>query len=285
MTEQTNTNQINDEEHKLGFIIPSYCATELHFRQLNRCIDSIRKHYQHNKIIIINDYSKFDIETHYQNDKNIIVVKSLNKGGADMQTFKIFMEYDLFDKAVIMQDSMMLENKLVNTESVENIKFLWHFTNHVPHWDIIPEPRTEYNIKNGIVMHTDLIRDKIKNDFSSNTEFSQFSFDKLIKKNEWVGCFGCLCIISKKFLIQMNSKVNFIDTFVKYTDNRDRRAAESIFALICHFVLRDDKFYESYDGLYYDGVHANPYVNVPTGYDGLLYCCRKFYFSKVSFNR
>ena len=92
--------------------------------QLKRCIDSIRKYYSTNKIIIIDDHSLFNFSDIFAKDYNIFLKKSINKGGADMQTFKIFLDTSLFQTTLIMQDSMILENKLVEIDKINDIKFL-----------------------------------------------------------------------------------------------------------------------------------------------------------------
>lgn len=275
---------IDNFEKQFGFIVPSYCANEIHLRQLLRCIKSIRQYYLTNKIIIIDDYSNFNLKEYFDDD-NIIIKLSLNKGSADMQTFKIFLENYLFDKAIIMQDSFILENELININDIIDVKFLWHFTNHKHHWDIILEPRDDFNINNNIVSHTDLIKFNIKKDFAKYPNFCDYALYNLDNKYNWVGCFGCLCVISKNCLIHMNKTLNFVDKFVNCTSNRDRRSAESIFSLICHFIFRERNFFDSVDGLYYDGINTNSYNNIETGFDNLKYCCKNFYFSKISFNR
>ena len=103
-----------------------------------------------------------------------------------------------------------------------------------------------------------------------------------------VWLFGSLCIIDKKTLITLNKNINFIDKFINSTSNRDRRANESIFSLICHFYFPEINFENSYDCLYFDG-HDNGgvrnMIDKDTGFDNLKWCAVHNYFSKVSFNR
>ncbi len=49
---------------EVGFIIPSFCKTEEDLKVCKFCIDSIRKFYPNNKIIIIDDYSYINIKMH-----------------------------------------------------------------------------------------------------------------------------------------------------------------------------------------------------------------------------
>lgn len=273
-----------------GFIIPTCVRSEIHFNQLKRCVSSIQNFHKDKKIILIDDsnenYSD-NIKDYYQSNSNILVKKSLKKGSADQQVFKVLLNTKLFEKAILMQDSMILNKKLEGIEDID-LKFIWHFTNHRVHWDLIQEPKTEYNIKNNINSHTDLIYHNVSRDYKDNESFQKYIFYKLKNKNEWCGCFGSLCILSKKKLELINNRVNFIDKFINSINNRDRRVNESIFSLICHYSMPNYNFEESYDGLYYDGFKyggKSELVNKPTNFDNLKWCSVHNYFSKISFNR
>jgi hypothetical protein len=273
-----------------GFIIPICIKNNIHFNQLKRCLRSIRTFYENIKIILIDDsniqYTKL-IEEYSKLDNNIVIKKSFKNGSADQQMFKVFLETELFEKAIFIQDSMILNKKLEDINDID-IKFIWHFTNHRIHWDLIKEPDTEYNIKNNIKSHTDLIMHNLLRDYNDNNEFQNYAVNKLKNKNEWCGCFGSLCIINKKSLIFLNNKINFIDKFINSTSNRDRRVNESIFALICHFSFPEINFEKSYDDLHYDGYNHggdSNMINKNTGFDNLKWFAVHSYFNKVSFNR
>jgi hypothetical protein len=125
-------------------------------------------------------------------------------------------------------------------------------------------------------------------DYNDNNKFQNYAVNKLKNKNEWCGCFGSLCIIDKKTLKFLNNNISFIDKFINYTSNRDRRVNESIFSLICHFSFSEINFEKSYDDLYYDGYkHGGNFqlIDKPTGFDNLKWCAVHNYLSKVSFNR
>ena len=269
-----------------GFIIPVFCKNDIHLNQLLRCINSIQKYHPSNKIILIDDSDeKYNLNNLISYKENLIILKSILKGSADQQMFKILSETTLFEKAIFIQDSMILNKKLENIDKIDNITFLWHFTNHILHWDVIEEPKTQFNIENKINNHTDLIKHKLIKDYNKNKDFLNFSLNNLFNKNNWCGCFGNLCIITKKELQYINNIVPFIDIFTTYTSNRDRRVNESIFSLICHFCYPNKKFNQSYDGLYYDGYNVNIYSNTSYNFDNLKLCCKNEYISKISFNR
>lgn len=272
-----------------GFIIPTCCREDIHLRQLLRCISSIRKYYPNKDIILINDSNdNYNIVNEFVNDTNIHIIKSYNKGSADQQIFKVLLKTDLFNKAVFMQDSMLLNKKLEGIDEILDIKFIWHFTNHRVHWNIIKEPITQFNKNNNIISHTDLIRYHILTNYNDNKDFQKFALNKLQKMNEWCGSIGSCCIITKSALTYMNNYVNFIDKFIDYNSNRLRRVNESVFPLICYYCYQNIKFEDSYDGLYYDGMNHGGVThlrNKPTEFDNLQWCAVHEFFSKISFNR
>jgi hypothetical protein len=268
------------------FVISTCIYNDLHLNQLLRCINSIRFYYETILIILINDSDDtFNINELFKHDTNIIIIDSLLKGSADQQVFKIIINNDSIDTAIIIQDSMILNKPLDNIDKITEIQFLWHFTNHIYDWDKIEEPHTDYNVRHSIITHTDLIKHQLCIDYNDNPEFLNFALNALNNKESWCGCIGNVSIINRNALIYINNKVNFIDKFIKYDTNRLRRVNESIYPLICHYVFPKINFHNSYDGLYYDGITCNYASNTPTGFDNLVWCCKNPYISKISFGR
>lgn len=270
------------------FIVPTCLKSIYHITQLLRCIDSIRKYYNVN-IYLIND-SNDDYEYFFnflsKNIKNIFVYKSLINGSADQQVFKYILDNNFNETHfVIFQDSMLLNEKInENIENIRTVKFLWHFTNHIYDWDIIREPETDFNKKNNIYTHTDLIKYNLLNYYNNDIEFLKFSLDSLKNKVKWCGCFGNCCIITKECVETLNRYTNFSNIFVTNNTNRERRMNESIFSLLCHYYFPDN-YTNSIDGLYYDGINVPKDQGKKTEFDNLEYCCVKKYISKISFQR
>lgn len=257
------------------FIIPSYCATVDHLIQLDSCLSKIRK-YHNNTVYVIDDYSTVNITDCTNKYKNIITLKSQNKGAGDMVTYLNFLSLE-YKNAVIFQDSMNLETALENVSTIDDVRHIWYFTNHRLHWSHIKEPQNEYNIANGIKFHDHLIIDCIKNTITKS-DFQQWLLDIYHQKEKWSGNIGCQSIIDKEFLINLNERTGIVDTMALYDNNRLRRVAESLFPLACQYISGKQASDISYDGLYYDGVNPN------NGKSGNIICKNK-YFSKISFNR
>jgi hypothetical protein len=207
------------------------------------------------------------------------------KGSGDQQTFQVFLEHDTGDVMVSLQDSMILNTALVGLNEHTGIQFLWHFTNHVVHWDRIYEPINEFNRVHNIVTHTDYIHHELDRLYGQYPAFRDWAHQMLNQKEKWCGCFGGCCIVDRATLLHMKSIINFVNIFSQSTTNRQRRANESILALICYYIFPNVNFCNSYDGLYYDGYTVNKYNNNDTGFDNLVWCCRNTYISKISFCR
>ena len=81
-------------------------------------------------------------------------------------------------------------------------------------------------------------------------EFLEWVLDFYWKKEEWIGCFGNTCILTKEFANRLEEKTGVITILSQLNSNRERRAAESIFSLACKYIINN---IEVFDGLYYDG--------------------------------
>ena len=92
-----------------SFIIPICIRCDNHSNQLNRCINSIRSFYPNNNIYLINDSDdNFIIDNIISTHYNIIIINTIKKGSADQQVFKIIIDYNITEKCLIIQDSMIL---------------------------------------------------------------------------------------------------------------------------------------------------------------------------------
>lgn len=269
----------------ISFIIPICIKDNIHLFVLNKCITSIIEYTEYQNIYLIDDSNeeyKDLLDNLINQYKNVYIKKTLNKGSADQQVFKYIL--DLPDNNYfIIQDSMFINCKINITK---NIQFLWHFTNHIYDWDKIEEPQTLHNQIYNIKSHTDLIRHQLIK-YYLNTEFIEWALYQLDHKYNWCGCFGNCCIITKEAVQFLNQKTNFANIFINNISNRERRANETIFSLICYYYMPLNDYIDSFDGLYYDGVNINEYRDLPIIINDTIfnYCCKNKYLSKISFNR
>jgi len=273
------------------FIIPSYCKSNLHGLQLKRCISSIRK-WHHNKIFIIDDFSDLDVTDYISGFENIEIIKSQVKAAGDMVTYYNFLQIDGFKNAIIFQDSMTLEHELENINDIDTINHIWYFTNHRHHWHKIKEPDTEYNRKNNIKVHDDLMKDFISKKIEKK-DFKHWAINIYPQKNRWSGNIGCQSIVDKDFLEKLNKETGIVDLMTQMNNNRLRRVAESLFPLACQYILGQEVVESSYDGIYYDGVNPqNGFrkfsvheLGLGSGKETVQQVCKNKYFSKITLDR
>ena len=185
-----------------------------------------------------------------------------------MSLLDVFLQRHPFDVALTLQDSMYLTTPLPDLSHVVDIQYLWHFTNHRLHWSTIQEPDTPYNRIWGIHTHDDLVLHCISLLLTGRVK--DYALATYGHKNHWVGCFGCLCVISHSFLVHLDKETSILSVMRQMTTNRLRRAIESIFPLVCQYAL-GRVINTSWDGLYYDGVYHNNFHGT--------------YVTKQSFNR
>lgn len=234
-----------------GFIVSSCIIGIDHLLALKKCIESIRKNHD-NTIVLVVSYSSTikDFQPYLTNYKNIIVETYEENTPGDMKVYDFFLKNKYFDKAIFLHDSMSINEPFTDINTISDVKYLWHFTNHRVHWEIIEEEQTEIAIKNNIKNHDDLIK-YLLNTYAE-AEFRDYAIEYLYKKDNWVGCFGNLTIMDYSFLVKMNNKTNIVYILNNMTSGRFRRASESIFSLACQYSIGDE-IHDSYDGLYYDG--------------------------------
>lgn len=259
----------------LGFIIPSYIATNEHSELLLLGISEIRKYYKSNKIVIIDDNSPLSIKKipAIAEDANISVELAEYKCG-EMNPYFYYYSNKYFDRAVVIQDSFHLKRLLPGIYNID-INFIWFFRHH-HNWRTHRAPLTEYNMINNIINHDDEILDLINIGLPDN-DFKKIFSTLYFNKNEWNGCFGCMSIISHNFLVELQNKTSILDIIPHIRHKRDRMAMESIFAVACFYTKKisvgDDNYF--YDSEY---THLNSYSNG-------LSCFSTDLFVKYSLNR
>jgi hypothetical protein len=239
-----------------GFIIAACLRTAEHAESLNSCIKSIQSNYHLPKIVVVVDFSSAKALTDMimSTHSDVLFEVDTPHVPADMLLLSYFKEKKYFDIALTIQDSMRLKKKIEIPEHTD-IHYLWYFTNHRVHWAILEEPKTDFNISNGIKTHDDLNHYVINNLLESQA-FKLYCLEKYDSKYEWSGCFGCCCMISHDFLIKLDNETKILDLMHKMTTNRLRRSIESIFSLACQFT-KDTEIHSAIDGLYYDGFSGN----------------------------
>lgn len=200
-----------------GFIIIRHVNSAQTNEYWKRCYESIRVFHPDEKIIIIDDNSN----PRYLNNNNYPltnceIIQSEFPARGEMLPFYYYYHNKFFDKAVILHDSMFLneEMDIEKIMSVEDVLFLWHFT----HEDDYFEQQKQ------IVRNSNL---HFKNDLLHFHEHM----------DRWLGCFGVCAIITHEFMKHLFEKYNFGDLIHHIRTKSERCCLERIFPLICYYEL------------------------------------------------
>jgi hypothetical protein len=207
----------------IGFIIIRHVNSILTNLYWILCYKSIRVHYS-NKIIIIDDHSKKEfIDLNFEKTmENAEIIQSEYPGSGEILGYYYYYIHHFFNKAIILHDSTFIQQK-IDFESIQNVKFLWHFehkwNNEIEELDLINQMNIDYQIKNKI-----------------------FSF--YFQKNKWKGCSGIQSVIEYSFLKKLSDTYNLFSTpqLLQYIHTRKRRMnMERIFGLLCSMELHEIK--------------------------------------------
>lgn len=228
---------------QIGFIILRNVNNELTNKYWINCVNSIRRYYPENNILIIDDNSNYEYITEETLYKTTIINSEYPKRG-ELLPYYYYLHNKLFDIAVIIHDSVFI-NKYIDMH-VEKYKFLWEFEHH---WDNVEDETRIINVFNDLEL----------NRFYEN-------------KNLWKGCFGCMSIITHDYLSYINNKYD-ISKLLDYVLNRDNRSSfERVIACLLQkeekkeSLLGDIHNYCNLWGIDWGAVHfndINKYENLP----------------------
>ena len=196
----------------VGFIMLRHVKCKVTNRYWIESYKCIRKFYPTHKICIIDDNSdETFVSTILLTDT--VVIKSEHKGKGELLPYLYYVQTKLFDKAVIIHDSVFIQT-YIDFES-DNI-FLWEFEHD---WDKDAK-------------ETKLIK-KLSNHGPILQLYSQ--------KAKWKGCFGVMSVISHAFLASLNAKYNLKNLISSIENRDDRKRLERAFATLFLYELREQK--------------------------------------------
>ena len=210
-----------------GFIITRHVNSEKTNSYWNECYNCIRKNYPTTTIMIIDDNSNYEyvkLENTTVELTNVFFVQSEYPGRGELLPYYYMYKYKLFKKAVIIHDSIFIQNKNIDLlqydkEDKYPIIFLWDFEHK---WELKPDIRND--IKNLIEI--------------LNKKKSFMGLDLLDiyenKKDKWTGCFGGMSIIKLDYLESLEKKYNLF-VLLDHVDSRVKRCCfERVFGLLCN---------------------------------------------------
>lgn len=185
----------------LGFILTRRVVSDETNRYWNQSYRTIRMYYPKNMIMIIDDGSD---PRHVRLEEGLVLencflVSSEFRGAGEVLPYYYFLQHRLFDKAVILHDSVFFQS-FVDFDRVQTVSFVWHFSQHI--WDNV-------GVETGLLRHLE-------------DSFSLLGF--YFQKHRWHGCFGGQCVITYDFLKQVEDR-HRLTRMVPHVQNRTHRYA------------------------------------------------------------
>ena len=188
----------------LGFIILRHVNSDLTDKYWRECYDCIRKFYNEEHILIIDDNSNYDFILEKELVNTTIIKSEFEEGRGEILPYYYFFKTKLFDTAVILHDSVFIQQYIDFNNHRD--KFLWSFENH-----------REDSIKELALL-------KILN----NSE----EMIKIYSQNHWKGCFGGMSIITRNTINVFNEKYNLFILIQHIKTRHDRMYFERIISML-----------------------------------------------------
>jgi len=206
---------------ELGFIITRSIQNEIHANYWKECVSCIRKFYKTERIIIIDDNSKYTSDPLCDEcpDNNVEIVYSEYPGAGEILAYYYGFKLRPFKKSIILHDSMFLQERLPETDSL--IKFQWHFDSY------------QHN-GSGFFEFVSFLPKEVQQDI----------IDMYKNTKTWTGCFGVCSIVDIKFLDILFEKYK-IQNILDHIKNRSQRESmERMIAIIAYLTLgqREESF-------------------------------------------
>jgi len=202
-----------------GFIFTRHINSKETNEYWKECIRCIRKHYKDNIIMIIDDDSSLEYITNNDVDlTNCFIIQSEYPKRGEILAYYYFYKYKLFDKAVIIHDSVFLQQDISQeVNSVNNVKFLWEFKN-------------QYDDNHGKEIY--LISQLNTKD--KETNYSTTLMSTYLDRSKWLGCFGVMSVITYDFLNILVENYNIFNLLQFIKTREDRCCIERIFSILCY---------------------------------------------------
>jgi hypothetical protein len=197
----------------LGFIILRHVKCDITNQYWIETYECVRKFYPTNKIMIIDDNSNYEFVTEKVLE-NTTVINSEYKGRGELLPYLYYLRNPLFDKAVIIHDSVFFQERV----EFQHINVpLWHF--------------------DGAALTQDRKKELILISALNNMECLLDHYDRL----PYHGCFGGMSIIDLNFLKKINDKYNFNNLLEHVLSRDDRMCLERVLGLIFSLEKKETK--------------------------------------------
>jgi dTDP-4-dehydrorhamnose 3,5-epimerase-like enzyme/dTDP-4-dehydrorhamnose reductase len=200
-----------------GYILPRYVRTAEHAHIWVECLRCIRLHDPHRPVLIIDDHSDpdfmpadVDARVMAEDPLTTIVRSRYDRGRAELLPFLYLHSDRPFEKAVVLNDSMFLQNSIADmVEAVTDVAFLWDFGPRQHDRDAMLH----------IIGHLDNAHELLA--LADNAQM-------------WTGCFASGAVITWDFLDRLERSYGMPSRLAPLVSNREGRfQLERVFALCC----------------------------------------------------
>lgn len=201
----------------MGFIITRHVYDAKTNNYWNLAIQSIRKYYPLEPIVIIDDNSNMIFVKEFDIYNNVIIINSEFKGRGELLPYVYLLKYRFFNNALIIHDSVFI-NTYINFDNIiqKGIKVL-------PLWYFNPD-------KENLIDRIQIA--KSLNNFWLLKDKLELSNHLLFKMNKWYGCFGVQCFINLDFLFYIENKFKISNLIHVVKCRSDRQCLERIMGCI-----------------------------------------------------
>lgn len=199
----------------IGFIIIRHVNSELTNKYWNESYRTIRNFYPDSIIMMIDDNSQQEFIRLEEGLvlTNYFIVQSEYHGAAEFLPYYYYLKYKLFDKAVILHDSVFFRKWIDFEGATDKGCFIWHF-NQYPSDNAVEEV--------GLLRQMD---------------HSEALVDMYFKKHLWKGCFGAQTVVSYDFLSFLEKKYHLTRLLPEIRGRERRSQWERI--LGCLFMMEN----------------------------------------------
>jgi hypothetical protein len=191
-----------------GFIIIRHVNNKLSDFYWKECYTCIRKFHEEPIIIIDDNSNKNFLIENLALVNTTVIYDTEHKGAAELLPYYYFHHDHPFDKAIILHDSVFLQQRLDIT--CDTVKYLWTYQ-HL--WD-------------NEIYH--VIHSLLENLPHAHSLMSLFWY-----KSAWNGPFGMMSVISWNYINEINHKYDLWNSLLPKISTREHRMAlERILGLI-----------------------------------------------------
>lgn len=208
----------------LIFIMLRYIENDYHNYHWIESYKSIRKFYNNCKIYIIDSNSKKSYIENNEILENCEIINSCIPNSRLYTPFYYLIKNLIsnYDTAVIIHDSLIINN-YINFMDINKVKYLWHFETHL------------YDNKSLELRQIEHL--------NNNKELI-----KLYNELNWHGCLGCMLVIKKNFINEIENKFN-LSNLVNIINNKDEAISfERVISILCYYLYPQIKNDISYCG-------------------------------------